>query len=214
MPAPEPAAPAVDDTSLQDQLVFERDRWMDGPPHALFSELRAGCPVHWSATMPEFPGEDGYWSITTAEGVHEVSRDWQTYSSEIGGFTAATNAGLPLPLAQAMFIGMDPPKHDRIKALFQRGFTPKRIAEHEDEIRAITRDVLDQLEGRDTCDLVSDVAQPVVSRVIGSFMGLPAGDDLVWAELMNTILSANDPDVNPDGVQTVMQRDVPEVFRR
>ena len=28
-----------------------------------------------------------------------------------------------------MFIGMDPPKHDRIKALFQRGFTPKRIAD-------------------------------------------------------------------------------------
>ena len=46
-----------------------------------------------------------------------------------------------------MFIGMDPPKHDRLKALFQRGFTPKRIAEHEDAIRAITVDVLDRLEG-------------------------------------------------------------------
>ena len=31
-----------------------------------------------------------------------------------------------------MFIGMDPPKHDRLKALFQAGFTPKRIAAHED----------------------------------------------------------------------------------
>jgi len=113
-----------------------------------------------------------------------------------------------------MFIGMDPPKHDRIKALFQRGFTPKRIAEHEDAIRAITRDVLDQLEGRETCDLVDDVAQPVVARVIGSFMGLPQGDDVIWARLMNTILGANDPDVNPEGVQTVMQRDVPEVFER
>jgi cholest-4-en-3-one 26-monooxygenase len=113
-----------------------------------------------------------------------------------------------------MFIGMDPPKHDRIKALFQRGFTPKRIAEHEDEIRAIALDVLDKLDGRETCDLVTDVAQPVVSRVIGTFMGLPPGDDIVWADLMNTILAANDPDVNPEGVQTVMGRDVPEVFRR
>ena len=60
-----------------------------------------------------------------------------------------------------MFIGMDPPKHDRLKALFQRGFTPKRIAEHEDAIRAITIEVLDRLEGRDDCDLVNDVAQPV-----------------------------------------------------
>ena len=49
-----------------------------------------------------------------------------------------------------MFIGMDPPKHDRLKALFQRGFTPKRIAEHEDAIRAITVDVLDRLDGRES----------------------------------------------------------------
>ena len=213
MPAPEPAAQA-DPAPASEQLVFEREKWIDGPPHELFRELRSECPVHWSARMPEFPAEDGYWSVTTADGVFEVSRDWETYSSELGGITAATNAALPLELTRAMFIGMDPPKHDRVKALFQRGFTPKRIAEHEDEIRAITIDVLDQLQGRETCDLVTDVAQPVVSRVIGSFMGLPPGDDVVWADLMNTILGANDPDVNPDGVRTVMERDVPEVFRR
>ena len=91
-----------------------------------------------------------------------------------------------------MFIGMDPPKHDRLKALFQRGFTPKRIAEHEDAIRAIAIDVLDRLDGR-RCDLVNDVAQPVVSRVIGSFMGIPHEDDKIWARLMNTILGAGEP---------------------
>ena len=55
----------------------------------------------------------------------------KTYSSERGGVLVAA-AGFPLELAQAMFIGMDPPKHDRLKALFQAGFTPKRIAAHED----------------------------------------------------------------------------------
>jgi cholest-4-en-3-one 26-monooxygenase len=176
--------------------------------------MRAECPVHRSPNIPMFPGEEGFWSVTTADGVREVSLDWQTYSSEKGGILAGTEAGLPLELTTAMFIAMDPPKHDRIKALFQRGFTPKRIAEHEDAIRAITSDVLDQLEGRDTCDLVEDVAQPVVSRVIGSFMGLPPGDDIIWARLMNTILGANDPEVNPEGMATVMERDVPEVFKR
>jgi cholest-4-en-3-one 26-monooxygenase len=154
--------------------------------------------------------------VTTAEDVFEVSRDWQTYSSEVGGFTAS-NAGLSLEMQQAMFIGMDPPKHDRLKALFQRGFTPKRIAEHEEAIRAITIEVLDGLEGppaRETCDLVTDVAQPVVSRVIGSFMGLPAEDDEVWASLMNALVSAGDPDVTPEGTQMVMEREVPEVFAR
>jgi cytochrome P450 len=128
--------------------------------------------------------------------------------------TALTNAIMPLELIQAMFIGMDPPKHDRLKALFQRGFTPKRIAEHTDEIRAITRGVLDRLDGRQTCDLVTEVAQPVVSRVIGSFMGIPPADDEVWARLMNTTLGAGDPDLNPEGVETVMKRDVPEIFER
>jgi cytochrome P450 len=113
-----------------------------------------------------------------------------------------------------MFIGMDPPKHDRLKQLFQRGFTPKRIAEHEDEIRAITNEVLDRLEGRETCDLVPEVAQPVVSRVIHSFMGIPPEDDEIWARLMNNTLGAGDPDMNPEGVESVMQRDVPEIFER
>jgi cholest-4-en-3-one 26-monooxygenase len=113
-----------------------------------------------------------------------------------------------------MFIGMDPPKHDRLKALFQSGFTPKRIADHEDAIRAIARRVLDRLDGRETCDLVSDVAQPVVSRVIGSFMGIPEEDDAIWARLMNSTLGAGDPDLNPDGVESVMAKEIPEIFER
>ncbi len=203
-----------DQAPLDHVRVADREQFQDGPPHELFRRLRSQCPVHWTDGISEFPEEDGFWSVTTADDVFEVSRDWETYSSEIGGFTALKNAILPLELQQAMFIGMDPPKHDRIKALFQRGFTPKRIAEHEDAIRAITRDVLDQLEGRETADLVSDVAQPVVARVIGSFMGLSPEDDAVWANLMNTILGAGDPDATPEGVEIVMQRDVPEVFRR
>ena len=201
-------------SDLDDVLVGDPEHWQDGPPYELFKRLRSECPIHWTSRIPDFPREAGYWSITTAEDVHTVSRDWQTYSSELGGITALTDSILPLELTRSMFIGMDPPKHDRLKALFQAGFTPKRIAEHEDEIRAIAARVLDGLAGRETCDLVIDVAQPVVSRVIGSFMGIPPEDDAIWARLMNTTLGAGDPDVNPDGPETVMARDVPEIFER
>src|SRR5215207_7792273 len=204
----------ADSKALEDALVTEREHWLNGPPHELFKELRGGCPVHWTPRITEYPGEAGYWSITTADHVHEVSRDWQTFSSERGGVTALTDAIFPLELQNAMFIAMDPPKHDRLKALFQRGFTPKRIAEHEDEIRAIVVRVLDGLDGRKECDLVTEVAQPVVSRVIGSFMGIPPEDDAIWARLMNTTLGAGDPDLNPEGVDAVMARDVPEIFER
>jgi cholest-4-en-3-one 26-monooxygenase len=195
-------------------LVGDRENFEEGPPHALFRRLRGECPVHWTPRITEFPDEDGFWSVTTADDVHEVSRDWQTYSSERGGFTALKNSILPLELQQAMFIGMDPPKHDRIKALFQQGFTPKRIAQHEDAIREIAVDVLGRVEGREVCELVNEVAQPIVARVIGTFMGLPPEDDEVWARLMNTLLQAGDPDATPEGAQTVMEQDVPEVFER
>ncbi len=187
--------------------MIEREHWLDGPPHELFKQMRSECPVHWtSASAPSSPPAAGFWSVTTADDVHAVSRDWQTYSSELGG-VVAINEVFPIELARAMFIGMDPPKHDRLKALFQAGFTPKRIAAHEDEIREIVIDVLDRLEGRETCDLVTDVAQPAVSRVIGSFMGIPEEDDAIWAQLMNAALGASDPDLNPDGIEGVDRED-------
>ena len=193
--------------------LTEEELWADGPPYGLFKEMRGKCPIHWTESFELFPEEAGFWSVTTAEDIHTVSRDWQTYSSELGGVLVAA-AGFPIELARAMFIGMDPPKHDRLKALFQAGFTPRRIAAHEDAIRAIAVRVLDRLDGRETCDLVSDVAQPVVSRVIGSFMGIDEEDDAIWARLMNSTLGAADPDLNPDGFEGAIEKDLPEIFER
>ena len=173
--------------------ITDGELWLDGPPQEVFKQLRSECPIHWTERLQLFPDEAGFWSVTTADDVHTVSRDWQTYSSERGGVLAA-EGGFPLELAQAMFIGMDPPKHDRLKALFQAGFTPRRIAAHEDAIRAIAIKVLGRLVVADSCDLVSDVAQPVVSRVIGSFMGISEEDDAMWAKLMNSTLGAGGPD--------------------
>jgi cholest-4-en-3-one 26-monooxygenase len=173
--------------------------WKDGPPYELFKEMRGKCPVDWSERIDQYPDEAGFWSVTTAEDVHAVSRDWETYSSELGGVTVFAEI-FPLELVRAMFIGMDPPKHDRIKALFQRGFTPKRIADHEERIRAITCEVLDRLEGRESCDLVSDVAQPVVSRVI--------------SRIMNSALAPDDPELAPEGIDGVLENDFPEMFER
>ncbi len=195
---------------LENVLVTERDNWPDGPPHELFRQLRSGCPVHFTERISEYPDEAGFWSLTKADDIYAVSRDWKTYSSETGGITAVTE-GFPPELMRAMFIGMDPPKHDRLKKLFQVGFTPKRIAAHEQAIREIVVSVLDRLEGRETCELVNDVAQPVVSRVIGSFMGIEPEDDEPWATLLNAILATGDPDINPDHDPS---RLIPEVFTR
>ena len=198
---------------IKDVELTERELWDDGPPHEAFEQMREKCPIHWTESFELFPEEAGFWSVTTWDDIHAVSRDWQTYSSEKGGVILAAG-GFPIELARAMFIGMDPPKHDRLKALFQAGFTPRRIADHEERIREITLEVLDRLEGREQADLVSDVAQPVVARVIGSFMGISEEEDAIWAKLMNSVLGAMDPDLNPGGVEGAVEKDVPEIFER
>jgi cytochrome P450 len=200
---------------LEDELVLERQHWVDGPPLELFKQMRGRCPVHWTSEITEIPAARGFWSVTRADDVHAVSRDWETYSSELGGVVVIDEV-FPIELARAMFIGMDPPKHDRLKALFQAGFTPKRIAAHEDEIRKIVVRVLDRIEGRETCDLVGDVAQPAVSRVIHSFMGIPEEDDAIWARLMNASLGASDPEFtqSSDEVEAFLEKTIAEIFER
>src|SRR3954464_659140 len=205
---------SVDANPLNDLLVTERELWLEGPPHETFKQLRHGCPVHWTEKITEYPQEEGFWSVTKAQDIHEVSRDWETYSSGIGGITLLRHAIIPLELTQAMFIGMDPPKHDRLKALFQRGFTPKRIAEHEEAIRQITIEVLDRLEGHETADLVSEVAQPVVARVIGSFMGIPEEDDATWARLVKNPLGGGDRELEPSEIPAAIEQDIGELFQR
>jgi cholest-4-en-3-one 26-monooxygenase len=194
---------------LEQVLLGELELWRYGPPHVVFRRLRGECPIHWTDRITSLPSEAGFRSVTRPEDIHTVSRDWRTYSSELGGITST--GVFPLKLIRSMFIGMDPPRHDRLKMLFQAGFTPKRIAAHEPAIRAIVVAVLDRLAGRGRCDLVNDVAQPVVSRVIGSFMGIPPEDDAIWARLMNSTLAFADPDVNPHGS---LDNNIPEIFER
>ena len=63
-------------------------------------------------------------------------------------------------------------------------------------------------------DLVAEIAQPIVSRVIGSFMGIPEEDDAIWAKLMNATLGANDPDLNPGGLEEIKGDLIPAIFDR
>ena len=185
----------------------EPSLWEDGPPHELFTRLRREAPAHWSP-LEQYPEEAGFWSLTRAADLRAVSLDWQTFSSYVGGIMVLDDFGIPLEGQQQQMISMDPPRHDRIKALFQRGFTPRRIAEHEVRIRGIVNGVLDRVEDRDEVDLVNEVAGPVVSRVIGSFIGTPEEDDQRHMEETNLVLGFGDDDLRPseEAVIEVMTR--------
>ena len=198
--------------SLETVQVADEDLWREGPPHELFRELRSNCPVHWSAGIAQSPDDAGFWSVTKAEDVHTVTRDWETFSSASN--IVISDHMVPVEIIQGMFIGMDPPKHDRIKNLFQRGFTPRAIAQHEPAIREVTARVMDDLDGRQTCDLVTEIAQPVVARVICGFMGLDPEDDKPWAEAINGLAGFGDPDLNPKGLEQLLTEDIPPLYQK
>jgi len=74
--------------SIESVELADADLWTDGPPYEVFKEMRAQCPIHWTDKIEQYPQEAGFWSVTTAEDVHTVSREFSTYSSELGGVTA------------------------------------------------------------------------------------------------------------------------------
>ena len=45
-------------------------------------------------------------------------------------------------------------------------------------------------------------------------MGISEEEDAIWAKLMNSVLGAMDPDLNPGGVEGAVEKDVPEIFER
>jgi cytochrome P450 len=185
---------AVAGPDLAELDLGDPQHWVDEPPYALFDRLRRDAPVHWSPCRT-YPDEGGFWSITRAEDVHKVTRDFDTFSSEKRGIFLVDDFGAPLDVQRLQMISMDPPRHDRLKQIVGKAFTPKRIAAHESHVRAIVNRVLDTVEGRDACDLVHDIARPVPARVIGDLLGTPEEDDHLLLHWTNVATAFEDPEI-------------------
>ena len=168
--------------------------WVDDPPYELFAKLRREAPAHFSPNR-RYPDEGGFWSLTRAPDVRAATRDFATFSSEKRGIFLCDDVGAPLDLQRLQMISMDPPRHDRLKQLVGRAFTPKRISEHEDHVREIVRTMLGRLAGRDECDLIKDLGRPVPARVIGSLLGTPESDDPKLLHWTNVATAFEDPDI-------------------
>ena len=71
---------------------------------------------------------------------------------------------------------LDPPRHDELRALISRAFTPRRIAALEPSIRAVTRSLIDRWIDDGHCDFVSDFAAPLPAIVIADLLGVDRED--------------------------------------
>nr|BBH87582.1 hypothetical protein KTC_23330 [Thermosporothrix sp. COM3] len=79
------------------------------------------------------------------------------------------------PTYQSM-LHVDPPKHTRLRSLVSHVFTPRRVAQMEQRIRAMVQTLLDQLEAKDHVDAIDDLAHPLPTLVIAELLGIPQPD--------------------------------------
>jgi cytochrome P450 len=181
------------------------DLWQDGPPHEVFARLRAMPGLHYSP-LDAFPRESGFWSVARYEDIATVGRDHTTYSSErsiilVDKLAWDENTPDPMDLAANMLITQDPPRHDRLKALVQRAFTPKRALQHTKRMREIINSVYDHALARHAdgrVDLVQDVGIYVPSMVIGDMLGAPREDAEKLVDWTNRTSAFEDPRLVPD----------------
>ena len=155
-------------------------------PYPVYARMRAQAPGYWSPSSQ-------MWLVTRADLVAEVASNWEVFSSSLWDHTFLDR--LPeelvaeLPTLRKHFgtpriVVVDPPTHTRQRRPLAKSFTPRRVAMLESRLRAITSDLLDDIErsgngsGEVEFDLIPTFSDPLPIAVIGELFG--SAD---WADL-------------------------------
>jgi len=189
--------------TLADVDLTNLDTFVREVPHDQFDVLRAEAPVYFH---PETDGA-GFWCITRADDLAQVSHDWQHHSSE-WGITLHETPEEQLERQRMMMLMMDPPKHTKLRLLVNKGFTPRMIGRLHDQVREIAREIIASVASRGECDFVVDVAAELPLRVIAEMMGVPQEERHKVFEWSNRLIGSEDPEyaVSPeDAMEAAME---------
>ncbi len=133
-----------------------------------------------------------FYALFRFEDVWNATLDWKTFSSRLG--PTLENQG-EIPGEFFSIIGMDPPRHTRLRNIVSRGFTPRRIGELEPRVRAIAREHLDRLAGQRVFDVQREFSVRFPMDVISLLLGFPAPHRDAFRQNIEQSL-ARDPDTN------------------
>ncbi|MBX7161234.1 MAG: cytochrome P450 [Acidimicrobiia bacterium] len=156
--------------------------WRD--PFTMYARLRDRDPVHHV--------ESGdYWVLSRHRDVFAAARDSRTFSSAQGlTFTYGEIERLGLSHARPMVM-LDPPEHTEFRRLVSRGFTPRRVAEIEPEVRDFVAIRYDRLREAGGGDVVAEVFKPLPSMVVAHYLGVPKADRDRFDGWSEAIVAAN-----------------------
>ncbi|GHO97176.1 putative cytochrome P450 YjiB [Reticulibacter mediterranei] len=138
---------------------------LTGFPHDWYRQMRATNPVYFE---PRFH----IWYVFRYEDALRVLNDPATFSSETG---------------QPSILGMDPPRHNLLRNLISRAFTPRIVAQLEGKITEITNELLDAAIARGQMDVIRDLAYPLPATIIAELLGVPSQEREMFIRWSNII---------------------------
>ena len=143
-----------------------------GEPLRHFRWMREHAPVYWDESSR-------LWGIALHEDVMRVSKSQAVFCSR----RSSRPDSPPLP----SMINMDDPQHKLRRALVNKGFTKRRVEDHEVKVRRIVTELIDAVCEKGRCDFVREIAAPLPMIVIGDLLGVAPEDRdrlLRWSEEM------------------------------
>ncbi|OFJ52522.1 cytochrome P450 [Mycolicibacterium grossiae] len=143
------------------------DQELNRDPYPVLRRLREDSPLYYDERYD-------FYALTRFEDVSAALVDHRTFSSARGVVLELIQSDVEIPPGTLVF--EDPPVHDIHRKLVARMFTPRRIAQLEERIRAFCAQSLDPLVGTGRFDFVTDLGAQMPMRVISSLLGIPESD--------------------------------------
>jgi cytochrome P450 len=166
-------------------------------PYPTYRWLRAHAPLYRNDRLD-------FWALSRFADVAAAFVDWATYSSTEGVVLERLD---PTYLEMTpMMIFLDPPRHDRLRRLVSRAFTPRRVAALEPSVRDIAVRLLTPLQAAGGGDFVRDFSTPLPMEVIFTLLGVPEGDREQLREWTDVALTRDpgSPDPPPRAIEAMM----------
>ncbi|WP_156689017.1 cytochrome P450 [Mycobacterium sp. Marseille-P9652] len=148
-------------------------------PYPTFRRLREESPLYYNEQYD-------FYALSRFQDVSHALVDTGTFSSARGMILEVIKANIEIPPGIIVF--EDPPVHDIHRKLLARMFTPRKIAELEDKIRAFCAQCLDPRVGTGRFDFIADLGAQMPMRVIGMLVGIPEDDQEHVRERSNAYL--------------------------
>ena len=138
-------------------------------PYPTYARLREEAPIYYNDRYD-------FWALSRHPDVEKALSNWEVFSNQRSDILELMKSDFDMPNGVMMF--EDPPVHTMLRGLMSRVFTPRRMAEIEDQIRQFCIRCLDPLVGSDGFDIIADLASMMPMRVIGMLMGIPEDEQI------------------------------------